>query len=404
MQKINLETIFKNSLDICKDIQSNVELKKINNQLLKIIFLCSGLYGLTMGFSHSWQQSLSSLFKVPILYLLTLFICIPTLHFAGLFLGSRISFFQSIAILLLGIASNAAFLLGFTTIVIFFLLTGSSYKFLLLMHVFFFIIGGLVGLISINRSYSFLSSELDDNPKNRKTLLLKIWMLMYMFVGTQMAYILSPFVGKEEQFYLFHNTQRNFYSYVYDLTFDRFEEKELDPKRAEDLVAEKARIAINSIKEKNFIRLATLLGNSGLKIILNSLPSNYLSNSIDPIYTSATLIEAFEKNKEVIIEERDIGDYTVPKMKIKKSFLEIYSEYLYDYPYADKKIIPNFNTFTLGRDHKDKLRSYFPKAIFVEYPNLQDDGRWTALRLIFEPSNDYKNYTLIAIVHDKNSN
>ncbi|HNF23743.1 MAG TPA: hypothetical protein PKV80_04710, partial [Leptospiraceae bacterium] len=86
MQKINLDTIFKNASDICRDIQENTENRKIIISLLLLIFVCTGLYGLVMGFSHSWQQSLSSFLKVPLLYLLTLFVCIPTLHFAGLFL------------------------------------------------------------------------------------------------------------------------------------------------------------------------------------------------------------------------------------------------------------------------------------------------------------------------------
>lgn len=400
MQKINLDTIFKNASDICRDIQENTENRKIIISLLLLIFVCTGLYGLVMGFSHSWQQSLSSFLKVPLLYLLTLFVCIPTLHFAGLFLGSGISFFQSVSIMLLGIATNAAFLLGFTSISIFFYVTGSNYKFLLLMHILFFTVGGIAGLISINRSYNFLSAELDGSLKKNRTLLLKIWMVLYMFVGTQMAYILSPFVGKDETFHLFHHPKGNFYSYVTDLIQDKFTDQEMDSKKAEDLVSEKARIAVNSLKEKNFVRLTSLIGDKGLKIILNSEPSRFPGTEIDPVFSAASLLEAFEKNRIILIRDKNLSDSGNPVQELKIPFLQLYNEYLYDYNYADVQIIPNFNKFTLGREHKERLRVYYPTAIFVEYPNLQKDGRWTAIRLVFELS--ASEYRLTAVIHDKN--
>lgn len=401
MQKINLDTIFKNSADICRDIQENTENKKIILSLLLLIFVCTGLYGFMMGFPHSWGQSLSSFLKVPLLYLLTLLVCIPTLHFAGLFLGSGISFFQSVSIMLLGIATNAAFLLGFTTISLFFYITGSNYKFLLLMHILFFIIGGIAGLISIHRSYNFQSAQLDGSVKTNRTLLLKIWMLLYMFVGTQMAYILSPFVGKDEKFYLFHHPKGNFYSYIADLILDKFSDQEMEPKKAEDLISDKARTAVSALKEKNFVRLASLIGDKGLKFILNSEPSRYPRTEIDPVFSAASLIEAYEKNKLILIREKNLSD-SGPVQELKMPFLQLYNEYLYDYNYSSEQVIPNFNKFTLGREHKERLRVYYPTAIFIEYPNLQKDGRWTAIRLVFELS--ASDYQLTAIIHDKNGN
>lgn len=401
MQKINLDTIFKNSTEICTDIQENNENKKIIVSLLTLIFLCTGLYGLVMGSYHSWQQSLSSFFKVPLLYLLTLFVCIPTLHFAGLFLGSGISFFQSVSIMLLGIATNSAFLLGFTTISVFFYITGSDYRFLLLMHVLFFAVGGIAGLISINRSYNFLSARLDGSLKKNGTHLLRIWMLLYMFVGTQMAYILSPFVGKDETFYLFHHPKGNFYTYVMDLMLDKFSDEELDPKKAEDLVSDKAETAITSLKEKNFVRLATLIGSGGLKVVLNSAPSAYSQTEIDPKLSAAALLEAFEKNSLILIKEKNLSDPNNPFREMRIPFSQLYTEYLYDYDYASRQISPNFNVFTVGREHKQKLRTYYPRAVFVEYPSPKKDGHWTALRLVFEQS--ASGYQLTAVIHDKSS-
>ena len=41
-------------------------------------------YGAVIGFSHSWLQALSSAIKLPIVFLLTLAICLPTLYLFNL--------------------------------------------------------------------------------------------------------------------------------------------------------------------------------------------------------------------------------------------------------------------------------------------------------------------------------
>ena len=45
-------------------------------------------------------------------------------------------------------------------------------------------------------------------------------MLLYMFVGSQMAYVLSPFVGKEQQFIFLYRGKGNFYSHVFQAIAD----------------------------------------------------------------------------------------------------------------------------------------------------------------------------------------
>ena len=73
----------------------------------------AGLYGITMGSYHSATLAVVSAVKVPDLFLLTLAICLPTLHFIGLLFGSPVRFGQSVAVLMTGIFQTSIFLAAF---------------------------------------------------------------------------------------------------------------------------------------------------------------------------------------------------------------------------------------------------------------------------------------------------
>src|SRR4029079_16106610 len=83
-------------------------------------------YGLVMGFSnltYPLQQALSSAIKLPLLFCLTLAICLPTLYLFNLLFGARLSVRQALAIVLVAITVTAALTLAFAPISLFFLIT-----------------------------------------------------------------------------------------------------------------------------------------------------------------------------------------------------------------------------------------------------------------------------------------
>ncbi|MBP7998882.1 MAG: hypothetical protein KA314_24210 [Chloroflexi bacterium] len=51
----------------------------------------------------------------------------------------------------------------------------------------------------------------------RGRVILQLWMFLYMFVGSQMAYVLAPFVGRDSQFILFRMADDNFYTYLFQV-------------------------------------------------------------------------------------------------------------------------------------------------------------------------------------------
>lgn len=218
---ISLESIFKNRKEICDQIATTDDYNLITS-LVKLIFLSGGLYGFSMGLYNSWAQAGASAVKVPVLFFVTLLICLPTLHFSALILGSKIRFLQSVSILLWGIAINCVLLGAFAPISFFFWLSGSSYKFLMIMHLTFFTLSGLAGLLYITANFSHmieLKGREYSLPGKRQGILLKIWLFLYMFIGTQMAYVLSPFIGKKPGFIPFVHDDYNFYSFLFHLFF-----------------------------------------------------------------------------------------------------------------------------------------------------------------------------------------
>lgn len=215
--KVTLESVFTQAHDLCEDLVSDVQTRP---KLLKLVFyatLSAAFYGVTMGINHSSLQAAASAAKVPILFLLTLAICLPSLHFLGLLFGSTIRFEQTASVLSAGICRTSILLSAFAPISLFFLISGSDYPFLLLMHVGIFTICGVGGLVTIVRDFAEVRERMTVlNERSISRALLYAWMLLYMFVGTQMAYKLSPFVNRPgEDVTLFNQLHGNFYSYVW---------------------------------------------------------------------------------------------------------------------------------------------------------------------------------------------
>ncbi len=214
--QITAESIIKSSEALCEDVVNDVALRAKLLRLTRIVLSGGAIYGFSMGLRHSLLQAMVSAFKVPALFFITLLICLSTLHFLGLLFGSRLSLIQTLTVLLTGVAVSSVLLGSFAPISLFFLLSGSSYEFLMLLHVVIFIICGLAGLVYIHKNFYYIRQLAHDSSSNA-SFLLPIWMILYMFVGSQMAYILAPFVGRDSLFLLFRMPQDNFYTYLWEI-------------------------------------------------------------------------------------------------------------------------------------------------------------------------------------------
>jgi len=173
------------------------------------------LYGAVMGSSHSPAQALSSAIKLPLLFLATLIVCSPTLYFFNVLFGSNQSLTQNVALMLTAITVTAVLLLSFAPIVVFFLLTTAGYQFFKLLNVTIFAVCGIVGVIFLAQGMRIVSAAGKEGASARRWVLW-LWVLVYAFVGSQMAWTLRPFIGAPSmKFELFRQLGGNFYTNVF---------------------------------------------------------------------------------------------------------------------------------------------------------------------------------------------
>ena len=193
--------------------------KHIDKKIVSLLISSSlflALYGAIIGSTHSALQTISSAIKLPSLYLLTLLICLPTLYFMDVVLGSKRTFGQYLALLLASMAMISVMLFGFAPVTLFFRLSINDYWFFLLLNIVFL---GFTGVVGIRFFYSSMMNLIDKEKlgqaaKNRYKLITG-WLFLFGFVGSQLGWTLRPFVGTpEEPFALFREIESNFYIQV----------------------------------------------------------------------------------------------------------------------------------------------------------------------------------------------
>jgi len=112
------------------------------------------------------------------------------------------------------LALAAVLLAAVVPVTAFFLLTGANYYFLTLLHVVIVLGAGLVGMAALHEGLAYACEKRGVYPRNAMTIM-KVWAVLFAFVGIQMAWNLQPFVGDRGQpFALFRHNEGNFYTAV----------------------------------------------------------------------------------------------------------------------------------------------------------------------------------------------
>jgi hypothetical protein len=209
-----IETILRNRNHFFSEIRDGINLQeKIRAMFISSIAFLA-VYGAVMGSTHSLWQALSSAVKLPILFLVTLVVCSPTLYFFNVLFGSNQSLTQNITLILTAITVTAVLLLSFAPITMFFLLTTSQYQFFKLLNVVVFAVAGIMGVIFLSQGMRVVSASGKEGTGARR-MVLRLWILVYAFVGSQMAWTLRPFIGAPGiKFELFRQLGGNFYTNI----------------------------------------------------------------------------------------------------------------------------------------------------------------------------------------------
>ncbi len=201
-----------------EDIRKGVKLKSKILGLLISSFAFFAIYGAIIGSSSSWLQSLVSAIKLPALYLLTLIICFPTLYFFNVMFGSKRSFEQYLTLLMTAMGMISILLFGFAPVTLFFLLSTQDYNFFLLLNVAIMAFTGFLGVNFFYQGMQFLSEEEDEMGQKIRFNILRFWLGLYAFVGTQLGWTLRPFFGSPGlPFQLFREHESNFYLSIIEI-------------------------------------------------------------------------------------------------------------------------------------------------------------------------------------------
>jgi hypothetical protein len=210
-----IETILRSRRRFFDEIRQGVDLGAKMRAMLISSVVFFALYGAVMGSTHSLWQTLSSAVKLSLLFLSTLVVCSPTLYFFNLIFGSNQSLSQNFCLILTAITVTAVLLLSFAPILLFFLLTTSNYQFFKLLNVAIFAVSGVVGVLFLSQGMRIVSTAGEEGAGARG-MVLRLWILVYAFVGSQMAWTLRPFIGAPSmQFELFRQLGGNFYANIF---------------------------------------------------------------------------------------------------------------------------------------------------------------------------------------------
>jgi hypothetical protein len=179
--------------------------ERLNSKIFALLAISFGgffVYGGIIGATNSQMplQILSSAIKLPALYLITLIVCVPTLYIFNAFFGSRLTMKQHWAYLLTAITVIAVLLCGFAPVSLFFLLTVNDKFFFLLLNVAVF---ALTGILGVSFLYKMMKPiDHDDTAPNvhLRTNILRFWLGLYGFVGTQLGWTMRPFFATGKTF------------------------------------------------------------------------------------------------------------------------------------------------------------------------------------------------------------
>ncbi|MEU7585702.1 hypothetical protein AB0A95_05305 [Micromonospora sp. NPDC049230] len=141
-----IERILRDREGVWQQIVAEGDLNRLTGRMLASSAIALACYGAVLGAFHSPLMALTSALKLPLLFLVTLAICLPTLYLFNLVFGARLSVRQSLALVMVAITVTSMLAVAFAPISLFFLITAPDYGFFKLLNVAILALSALVGL------------------------------------------------------------------------------------------------------------------------------------------------------------------------------------------------------------------------------------------------------------------
>lgn len=178
-------------------------------------------YAIVGGAEGAWWHMFAVMVKLPALFLLTLFVTFPSLYVFNALIGYGLSFRATLRLLVATIVVNLALAASLGPILAFFTLSTSSYAFIVLLNV---LVLGIAGIVSVGFLLKALLglhvlergaekpfvADLETGGPGGETAVAAVpadrerspmgifwvWILTYAVVGSQMGWLLRPFIGE----------------------------------------------------------------------------------------------------------------------------------------------------------------------------------------------------------------
>lgn len=175
-------------------VQQDSSLKAIFHITL-LLAIFGILYGGVMGSfggvfgERLWQLVISGV-KVPMLLLCTFIISLPSYFVINTLFGLRADFKYALRALLATQAGLTIILFSFAPLTAFWYISGSNYRAAILFNALMFGSATLSAQFILKRLFQPLIQR-----DRRHLWPLRTWLITYIFVGIQMAWVLRPFIG-----------------------------------------------------------------------------------------------------------------------------------------------------------------------------------------------------------------
>lgn len=237
------------------DIEQPVGGLSVIGAILGVLYgVCMGCFALFQKGNAPLLQLLATMFKVPVLFFLTLAVTFPSLYVFNALVGSRLSMLSVLRLLVISLTVMLTVLASLGPIVAFFSASTTSYPFMLVLNVAIFCLSGFLGLrymlITLQRLSEAMEKptlptnhvmpatvpvELDELTVPMTALLkpagalepsgqqigqnvrtvFRVWIVVFGLVGAQMGWVLRPFLGTPERaFAWFRPRESNFFEAI----------------------------------------------------------------------------------------------------------------------------------------------------------------------------------------------
>jgi hypothetical protein len=219
-----IDHLLRNPGQVILDMKDDAKVGKVTGAGFKVFIILSVIYGLIMGSQslfhghwHGWMYSVAAAIKLPVLFLLTAAICMPLVYVLNVLIGAREEFKVIFGLLMSSLAVTSILLAACALILAFFMLTTKSYAFIKLLNVVIFTVAGLYGVWYLSRGMHWIAarnaaSDQSQGSRPSVSTIVTWWLITYAIVGTQMAWMMRPFIGHPgTPFSIFRAQESNFY-------------------------------------------------------------------------------------------------------------------------------------------------------------------------------------------------